>query len=159
MAYSISYIEQYDTFANLPAVGTAGQMYWTYDTSIFWIWAGASYTSLPTVGGAPRVVASVGGSATPSINVATTDMYEVTALAQAITGVTLTGSPVDGQVLKFRFKDSGVSRAITFGASFLASGTVALLTTTVTPKTHMQNFQYDSGRALWIATFVDATGY
>lgn len=157
MAYTVGEVASYDLYANLPAVGSTGVFYFTVDTNQFFYWSGTAYVG--TVGGVPRIVSSVGGVAAPSINCNATDVYEVTALAQAVTGVTVTGTPVDGQVLKFRWKDSGTSRAITYGASFLASGAAALLTTTVTPKTHMNNFQYDSGRSLWIATFVDATGY
>jgi hypothetical protein len=157
MAYSVGEIVNYDLFANLPAIGSTGVLYFAGDTNLFYLWTGVAYVG--TVGATPRVVSSVGGVAAPSINCNAVDLYEVTALAQAVTSVTVTGTPVDGQVLKFRWKDSGTSRAITYGASFLASGAAALLATTVTPKTHMNNFQYDSGRALWISIFVDTAGY
>lgn len=158
MAYEVGEVFVYDLFANLPAVGVAGSLFFAQDTNLYYTWNGAAYVSVPVVG-APRVVASVAGVAAPSINCAVTDIYEVTALAQAVTSVTITGTPVDGQRLGFRWKDNGTSRAITYGASFLASGAAALLTTTVTPKTHLNNFQYDSGRALWISVFVDTAGY
>ena len=158
MAYNVGGIEFFDTFANLPTVGTVSQLYFTYDTNVFWLWTGSAYTSLPTVGGAPRIN-SVASSATPAINVATTDQFEVTALAVALTGFTITGTPVDGQQLAVRIKDNGTLRALAFGASFGPSGTVALLTTTVATKTHLSVFRYDAVKSLFIATFADATGY
>jgi hypothetical protein len=146
----------YETFSQLPAVGSG--LGFAQDTNQFYQWVSGAWAAVPPVG-ATRVVSSVGGSATPTINVSTTDLYEVTALAQAITGVTVTGTPTDGQVLKFRFKDNAVAKAITYGASFTASGATALLTTTIASKTHMQNFQYDSTLAKFVATYVDVAGY
>lgn len=72
-------------------------------------------------------------SATPAINTDVTDVAHITALAQAITSMTssLTGTPVEGDTLRIDITDNGTARAITWGASFEASGTVALPTTTV----------------------------
>lgn len=76
---------------------------------------------------------TVAQSATPAINTDTTDHAHITALAQAITSMTtnLTGTPVAGDTLWIDITDDGTTRAITWGASFEASGTVALPTTTV----------------------------
>lgn len=87
-------------------------------------------------------------TATPSINVDTTDQFNITALAAAITSITVTGTPTDGQELTIRYKDDGTARAITHGSSFVA-GTAALLTTTVAGKTHLEKFLYDAVAGKW----------
>jgi hypothetical protein len=78
----------------------------------------------------PRVV-SIATSATPTITVTSTDVYIITALAAAITNVTLSGTPQPSQQLHVAITDNGTARAIAWGASFESSGTVALPTTTV----------------------------
>lgn len=72
-------------------------------------------------------------SATPTINTDNTDVSHITGLAQAITSMTtnLSGTPVEGDTLRIDITDNGSARAITWGSSFEASGTVALPTTTV----------------------------
>lgn len=72
-------------------------------------------------------------SATPTINTDVTDVAHITGLAQAITSMTtnLTGTPVEGDMLRIDITDNGTARAITWGSAFEASGTVALPTTTV----------------------------
>jgi hypothetical protein len=109
-------------------------------------------------GGAPRI-GTTASSATPSIDCALYDQYNITALAAAITGVTVTSTPADGQKLLVRIKDNGTARAITWGASFVASGASALLATTVVSKTHLCAFIYDSTAAKWVATATDFVGY
>lgn len=108
----------------------------------------------------PRIN-STASSATPSINTDTTDEYDITALAAAITSMTtnLTGTPVNGQQLMIRCKDNGTARAITWGTSFASSGVATLLATTVASKTHYIGLRYDSTTAKWICIAVDATGY
>lgn len=104
---------------------------------------------------------STASSATPAINTDTTDQFNITALAAAITSMTsgLTGTPRDGQHLMVRFKDNGTARAITWGASFVSSGIATLLATTVISKTHLVGLIYDSAAAKWVCVAVDATGY
>jgi len=108
----------------------------------------------------PRL-SSTASSATPSINTDTTDLFEITALAAAITSMTtnLTGTPIDGQTLLIRIKDNGTARAITWGASFVSSGVATLLATTVASKTHTVGLMYNSTAAVWVCMAVDATGY
>lgn len=100
-------------------------------------------------------------SATPAINVGTTDEFTITALAVAITSMTtnLTGTPVDGQSLLIRIKDNGTARAITWGSSFVSSGVATLLATTAISKTHTIALKYDAAAAKWVCLAVDATGY
>lgn len=108
----------------------------------------------------PRI-SSTASSATPSINTDTTDLFEITALAANITSMTtnLTGTPVDGQTLLIRVKDNGIARTITWGTSFVSSGTATLLATTVAGKQHTVGLAYDSNAAKWVCLAVDATGY
>jgi hypothetical protein len=104
---------------------------------------------------------STASSATPAINTDTTDQYEITALAAAITSMTtsLTGTPIDGQTLIIRIKDNGTARAITWGANFVSSGVASLITTTLVSKTHTVGLRYDSAAAKWVCLAADAAGY
>lgn len=77
---------------------------------------------------------STTSSATPTINTDNVDYYALTAQAAAITSFTtnLSGSThYPRQTLWISIQDNGTARAITWGASFEASGTTALPTTTV----------------------------
>lgn len=114
--------------------------------------------SKPVLTAKPRVNTTA-SSATPSINCDTTDQYNITALAVAITGVTITGTPGDGQKLMIRIKDNATSRAITWGASFSASGNTPLLAATIASKTHLMTFVYDSVVAKWVCMACDDVGY
>ncbi len=80
-----------------------------------------------------RRAVTVTQHATPTINTDNTDVAHITGLAQAISSMTtnLSGTPVEGDMLRIDITDDGTARAITWGASFEASGTVALPTTTV----------------------------
>ena len=72
-------------------------------------------------------------SATPTINTDNTDIAYITGLAQAITSMTtnLSGTPNANDLLWVSITDNGTARAITWGASFEASGNIPLPTTTV----------------------------
>lgn len=102
------------------------------------------------VGGVDPVTDTVASSATPSINVGTTDIFTITALATAITSMTsgLSGTPVNGQKLTIRIKDDGTARAITWGASFASRG-ATLPTTTVLGKYMYVGFMYNSTASVW----------
>jgi hypothetical protein len=106
-------------------------------------------------------VSSPAFSATPSINTDNVDMVNLFSLTGAITSLTtnLTGTPNDGDELWLRFKDDGTARAITHGASFTASGTGALLTTTVAGKYHEAKYKYNSTLAKWACLASDLAGY
>jgi hypothetical protein len=108
----------------------------------------------------PRI-ATVASSATPVINTDTTDVANILTLAIAVTSMTtsLSGTPVDGQKLIIRFKDTGVAKAITWGASFLSSGVATLLATTVGGKTHHVGLIYDGAATVWRCVAVDSVGY
>src|SRR5258708_4348595 len=98
MPYSVGEFLVYDTFANLPANAAAGASSGTpsfaLDTMQWCLFNGSAWVPVLS---APRI-ASVGSAATPSINTQTTDMFEITALAVAMTSVTVTAG-VDGQRL------------------------------------------------------------
>lgn len=88
-------------------------------------------------------------SATPSINVSTTDIYGLTAQAVDITSFTtnLTGTPVEGQKLWIYIIGTG-ARAITWGTSFESS--VAILpTTTVSTNRLDVGFVWNSVTSKW----------
>lgn len=79
----------------------------------------------------PRIT-SITSSATPSLDTDNYNILEITALAVDITSMTtnLSGSPQDGASLIVRITDNGTGRAISWGSSFEASGTISLPTTT-----------------------------
>lgn len=99
-------------------------------------------------------------SATPAINVDTTDQFNITALAAAITSMTsgLSGTPLDGQKLMIRIKDNGTARAITWGASFASTGIATLLATTVVNKTHYVGLIYSLVTSTWDCVACDPVG-
>ena len=78
-------------------------------------------------------VNTVASAAEPAINVGTTNIFTITALAVAITSFTtnLTGTPFTGQKLEIRILDNGTARAITWGASFASRGATLPTTTTI----------------------------
>jgi hypothetical protein len=75
-------------------------------------------------------------------------MYTITALAVAITGFTMTGTPINGQLLWIAITDNGTPRAITWGTSFEAS-TVALPTTTVASTRLDTLFAWNTATSKW----------
>lgn len=98
----------------------------------------------------PRVTATSGPGATPTIDTDSCDFVDLTAIAAAITSMTtnLSGTPTNGQKLIIRFKDNGTARAITWGASFEAVG-AALPTTTVISKRLTVGFIWDATTSKW----------
>lgn len=98
---------------------------------------------------APRTN-TVTSHATPTINTDTTDVFTITALAEAITSMTtnLSGTPINGQKLIIRIKDNGTARAITWGASYASRG-ATLPTTTILSKYLYIGLIYNSTAAVW----------
>lgn len=94
------------------------------------------------------VVATVTQAAAPAIDTDNMTVASITGLAQAITGFTMTGGPVDGQSLIVRLTDNGTGRAITWGSSFEAS-TVALPTTTVASTMLITGFLWNAATSKW----------
>jgi hypothetical protein len=90
---------------------------------------------------APRVVTTTDDS-TAVIDVTTTDVYELSAIANNTTFST-TGSPTNGHSMIIRFKDAGVSKTLTWDAIFVAIG-VTLPSATVAGKWHYVGVKYNS---------------
>ena len=101
-------------------------------------------------------VATTTDDSTAVIDVDTTDVYELSAVANATTFST-TGTPTDGQKLIIRFKDAGTAKGLTWDAVFVAIGVTAP-TTTVAGKWHYVGATYNSAASKWhiIATAVQA---
>ena len=93
-------------------------------------------------------VATFSTDATPDVNSDNYDVVTITAQEAAITDVNVTGTPTNFQVLKFRIKDDGTARAITWGADFEDAG-VALPTTTVISKLLTVGFIYNTVTSKW----------
>ncbi len=95
-----------------------------------------------------RLVTVNAPGATPTTNTDNVDIQNFTGLGAAITSMTtnLSGTPVDGDKVEFRFTDDGTPRGITWGASFAAT-TVALPSTTVTSTMLRVGFEWNG--SLW----------
>ncbi len=94
--------------------------------------------------------------ATAVIDATLTDVYQLSAVANATTFST-TGVPIDGQKIMIRFKDAGVAKGLTWDAIFVAVG-VTLPTTTVAGKWHYVGSVYNSAATKFhvIAVTVEA---
>lgn len=85
-------------------------------------------------------------SLTPDIS--SSDFYEYTALASALAINNPTGTPVNGELLNFRFLDNGVARALTWDTQF-RSMSATLPTTTTANKTHRIVVEWNSNTTTW----------
>lgn len=81
-----------------------------------------------------KTVAASASSLTPVASSTGSDIYAYTALAANLTINAPTSTPDDGQIMRFRFKDNGSSRTLTWNAIYRAIG-VTLPTSTTTSKT------------------------
>lgn len=83
--------------------------------------------------------------ATPTTNSDAVDLQIFTGLGANITSMTtnLSGTATEGQFLEFRLTDGGTARTIAWGASFVASGTIGLPTTTVISVTLRVLFEWN----------------
>jgi len=132
------------TKAGLPTLA-AGEPGWCTDTFEFFVGDG---TTNRFVGGTVRTT-TIASSATPTPNVDITDIYTITALAEAAAFGAPTGTPVNGQKLIIRIKDNATARALTWNAIYRAGTDVALPTTTVISKTLYCGFIYNSTDSKW----------
>lgn len=107
------------------------------------------------VGRKARVVTTM-DDATAVIDVAVTDVYELSAVANNTTFST-TGTPSDGQKLLIRFKDAGVAKDLTWDGIFVAIGVTAPVIT-VAGKWHYVFATYNTGAGKFhiLATGVQA---
>jgi len=99
----------------------------------------------------PRVV-SVASSATPTPNADTTDMYIITALAEAALFGAPTGTPKNGQKLLIRIKDNATGRALTWNAIYAGD---LLPSTTVAGVTLYVVCLYNEAASKWDAAVSD----
>jgi len=101
---------------------------------------------------APKpLVASIASSAAPTPAVGTLGaelLYIITALAEAAVVGAPTGTPVQGQKLKFRIKDNATARALSWNAIYKPIG-VILPTTTVISKLLYVLAVYNSTSSQW----------
>ena len=81
-----------------------------------------------------RVTTSA-SAATHTINSDTSDVFTVTAQAEAVAFANPSGTPTSGQPLVIRILDNGTARAITWSGSYWRAIGVTLPTTTVLSKT------------------------
>lgn len=99
----------------------------------------------------PRIT-SITDAATITPASDTSDQYNVTALAQAATIASPSGTPTDGQGLILRIDDNGTARGLTWttgvSGSYRAVG-VTLPTTTVLGKTMYAGCIYNSAKSRW----------
>jgi hypothetical protein len=113
-----------------------------------------------TAGFIPRVVAASGTSGSLTIAGDTTDVYKAEGLTGAITLLTPSGTPVDGQKLIIRLEDNGTGRGITWTTSagaFRAVGVTLPITTTASKVTYV-GCMYNSTDGFWdvVATVTQA---
>jgi len=93
----------------------------------------------------PRT-STVVSSAAPTPNIDTTDLYTVTALAEAAEFGEPTGTPVNGQKLIIRVNDDGTARALTWNAVYTTGN---LPDTTVIGETLYLVCIYNTGSSKW----------
>lgn len=127
------------TITGIPTLA-AGEPGFATDTFQFFIGDG---TANRFIGGQTRTV-TIASSATPAPNADITDIYTITALAEAATFGAPTGTPVNGQKLIIRVKDNATARSLSWNAIYRAGTDVALPTTTVVSKTLYCGFIYNS---------------
>lgn len=101
-------------------------------------------------------VATTTDDASAVIDIDTTDVYELTAIANATT-FTATGTPTDGQTLMIRLKDAGVTKNLTWTIIGRSIG-VTLPAATTAGKWHYIGLTYNLADTKWhcIAVSVEA---
>ena len=102
-----------------------------------------------------RVQITVTQAASPSINTDNGDIFNITALAQAITSLTtnLTGSPTDNDLIMINITDDGTGRAITRGAKFVSTAGATMATTTIANKRLCEIYKWSTGATVWECQF------
>jgi hypothetical protein len=90
--------------------------------------------------------ATTSGSISP--NIGTNDAFERSAQTVTLTINAPSGTPVDGQRIRFRIKDNGVSRTLTWNAVYLSTFATVPGSTTA-GKWHLVEFEYNATAAQW----------
>jgi len=96
-------------------------------------------------------VNTISSSSTPTPTSDISDMFTVTALAEAATFAAPTGTPTDGQSLLLRIKDNGTARTLGWNEIYRAGSDFALPTTTVISKTIYLQLVYNAADSKWDA--------
>jgi hypothetical protein len=92
---------------------------------------------------------ATGSSLTPSIAASGgKDMYAYTALAGTLTIGLPGGVPLDGNIIRYRFKDDGTSRTLSWNGAFRAIG-VTIPTATTIGKTLYVTTMYNAADTKW----------
>ncbi len=92
-------------------------------------------------------------NATPSINSDNVDVHTITAQAAALTSLTITGTPTEGQFLLLQIFDNGGAQTLAFGTGSCAfSSDLAAPTTTTTGKWGEYAFVYRVALTKWVMT-------
>ncbi|KPL68053.1 hypothetical protein SZ64_07940 [Erythrobacter sp. SG61-1L] len=97
-----------------------------------------------------RVVAAPAASGNLTANCDTTDRFKAFGLTGATTFPDPTGTPTDQQQLVVYAKDNGTSRAISWGASFVAAKNKTLPVATTAGKWFKAAFEWNSDDAKWV---------
>lgn len=109
---------------------------------------GKTITQILTNKRITKRVNTIASSATPTPAGDTTDLFTITALAEAAEFAVPTGTPTNGQSLIIRIKDNGTARALTWNAIY--RGIIdALPTTTTISKTMYIGFMYNIADSKW----------
>lgn len=106
---------------------------------------------ISAAGGVKKRVVTTTDDATAVIDVAVTDVYQLTAIANNTT-FSFTGTPTDGQNFIIRYKDAGVSKTLTW-TGFTAIG-VTLPTATTAGKWGYVGVTYNSAASQYHVTAV-----
>jgi hypothetical protein len=113
-----------------------GNVYWATDTSVLSIYTGAAWLVLlsgSVISGVRvtrRVLALAANSATPAVNTDNYDVVHITSQVATITTFTMTGTPIDGDILRISITSAAIV-SFTLGTLFESSGTQTIPTATV----------------------------
>lgn len=101
----------------------------------------------------PRLSTTVStASLTPNID--NYNIYDVTALGAGMTINAPIGTPNDGDILVFRIKDDGTTRALTWNAAFQNVSGLATITTTTVSKWHVIGAMYSAAATKWLVVSI-----
>lgn len=92
---------------------------------------------------------AITSSTTPTPDVDTTEIFEITALAGNATFGAPTGTPTEGQTLIFRIKDNGAARTLAFNSAYRFSSELIAPTTTIIDKVLYMGFIWNSTDSKW----------
>ena len=95
-----------------------------------------------------RVLALSANSATPAVNTDTCDVVHITGQSAAITGFVMSGTPVDGDMLRISITGTAAVPFV-LGGSFEPSGGVALSTTTAGTNRLDMGFVWNTETSKW----------